>query len=372
MPPRTFHSYPSLFAELQGEVRCRATASAQLMLSMTCKAEQAAAAASCDHVYLPHGLLFALARDGENRLLRRVLQSPKLHEYERAQRGAGGGPPLHEVKHIAMRTHNLRLARWLLYRCTYFEWKTCPTCVALAAETRNHAWILDVRHAYMKEHGMVGVKRSGSNILTVTAIYMNDVPLLAWLESKGLLQREFDLHWQNNDDDGDAGNVANSRKALEAWDAWLFMRSRVTHDDVFAQVRTELFACMIERQWSMDALLVFANDRMGPELSIVDEDGEILTAQTTLEYYALRLFYLALVCRNMSVVTATWASFARTHGPEHWAFRYALNFLARHDTSDDAMGKTLLQPTMVTGLFMTEKTKAYVDRVLSLPSDGET
>lgn len=252
-----FPHYEFLFVELRTEVRGHCIPSARCMLALTCKAEHVIAV---DRGILthPHSLLFALAEDGENKLIYQTLSSPAFQE-DPYKQWKSGMPYFHDLKHIAIRTCNSGLVQWLMHDDTYhrFDLQSCSDCLKLAMRTRNTTLIAIIPVPHL--HTPV---ESYANILTVEAIRMNDVKLLEWLSRIGQLEEYPELLWDLPAlEGGDSLSMA-----LDWWDAFVYMFSRT--GVLYTRFIYALCESMVARQWTFSQMKTFMTEHIQPKLGM--------------------------------------------------------------------------------------------------------
>jgi len=346
---------------MQGEVRSQCTASARGMLAMTCKSEHADAAPRLHS----HALLFALAQDKETRLVIRALSSPKFT----LNRETSNNPPFHDIKHIAIRTKNGPLIRFLVSSAghMHFEWRLCFQCLQCAMQSCNKSFITMLAKIYRTEEDNGDALESSANVLTVEAIRMNNVDLLKHLNTIEFLKHAFIINWNEYYDDGliDPWSIA-----LDWWDALVYMGN---HDDCpewqHSLIHKMLVNSMVSRQWTLDQMGSFFVDRIIPELGwgdVIEDDDSLDAKSAFFNHYSLRLFITAIAYKNMPIIDGIWTILARTTGALHPYYHDALNHLSLHDDTNGTLGRRLLRPVHVAGVLgITSATQVYIDRILA-------
>ncbi len=328
MNKRVFPLYPTLFAELKCEVRAHCTESARLMLSMTCTRE---AAVPAKRGPAQQRLVYILASEGEERLLKCTLTSP----------GFVVSSGLHEVTHRAMAGGHIALARWLLGHCTLLTRRTCAECIAYAAGTRDRRFIERVCSVYHKERASIVPIMRVANLLTVACLRHNDVPLLQWVRTHARgVYFTADFYIDPN---------ADATRALDWWDALVAVCTYAT-ERAFDHVCLALFGSMLARQWTLPQMHDFYVNRMIPELQLPHFDF--------LGTHAFDLFILAVTYKNTAgVALALWPTILNY---PRQVLLLALQHLARHDDREGTLGRTLLLSHPLPGMNMEEEVAAYV------------
>ncbi len=342
--PRVFHVFYELFDELQAEVRVRFTPGSRALLGLTCRGEYALALTQ-ESLGEKHNLLFALVESNtreDRRLLRRTLRSSKF----RAQRTKLDDPKLHDLKHVAIRTEQARLVRWLMKDSHgLFEQNTCHECVRLGAHTLNYHLILFLAETHSPRVVIYfegcGPSDRASTILTVEALRVNNVFLLKWLRQESLFDADFDLEWDRfvYEHRGEPYPVST---ALDWYKTYLRIHTRCTEKTQYMVVKS-VMECMVSRQWTITAICQWFDATEVPEL------------------WTLRLFYLGMRFNNESVIQATWNLLSVAGNAQ---FSDAINFLVQIDDEEQSWGCRLLKPPMIGRVYITGKNLSYIVSIL--------